>query len=131
MIMELIPEFVLKFLKFGVVGASGLILDFGITYIGKDKLGIPKYLASAIGFCTAASSNFLLNRWWTFSDNNPEVAAQFTRFFLIAIVGLAIHTAIVWFAHQKKGINFFVAKAVGVGVVVGWNFAMNFWWTFG
>ncbi|MFZ9504622.1 MAG: GtrA family protein [Cyclobacteriaceae bacterium] len=130
MTMEFTSELFWKLLKFGAVGASGLVLDFGLTYLGKEKLGISKYLANAIGFCTAASTNFLFNRWWTFSDTNPDITSQFTRFFLIALVGLAINTAIIWFAHQKKGMNFFVAKILAVGVVVIWNFVMNVTFTF-
>ena len=60
----------LKFLKFGIVGFSGVIVDFGITYFCKEKLRIQKFVSNAIGFCVAASSNYILNRLWTFQSTN-------------------------------------------------------------
>ena len=76
--------FLFKFLKFGVVGFSGVFVDFGITYLGKEKLSIPKYLANAIGFITAATTNYYLNRIWTFKSTNPEIMVEFGEFFLIS-----------------------------------------------
>ena len=35
---ESVPTLFFKFLKFGLVGFSGLLLDFGVTYIAKEKL---------------------------------------------------------------------------------------------
>jgi len=63
----------LKILKFGVVGISGIAVDFGITYLLKEKLGIQKYVSNSIGFISAASSNYYLNRIWTFKSQNPEI----------------------------------------------------------
>ena len=48
--------FILKFLKFGVVGFSGVFVDFGITWLCKEKIRLNKYLSNAIGFICAATS---------------------------------------------------------------------------
>ena len=62
---------IFKFLKFGIVGLSGLIVDFSITILLKEKLKIHRYISNSAGFTIAASSNYLLNRIWTFESNNP------------------------------------------------------------
>ena len=62
--MEL-KTLILKFGKFGIVGASGAVIDFGLTALCKGILGIPELLANAIGFTIAATSNYFLNRTWT------------------------------------------------------------------
>ena len=36
-------ELILKFLKFGIVGASGVIVDFACTYLWKEIFKIQKY----------------------------------------------------------------------------------------
>ena len=69
-----------KFIRFGVVGFSGLFVDFGFTWLSKEKLKIQKYIANAIGFTFAATSNYYLNRVWTFKSINPEVALEFSNF---------------------------------------------------
>ena len=76
MLFILTRELFNKFIKFGVVGASGVIVDFGFTFLGKEIIKIPKYVANAIGFTIAASTNYLLNRIWTFHSQNPEIAVE-------------------------------------------------------
>ena len=119
-----------KFLKFGVVGFSGLFVDFGITYLAKEKLNIPKYIANAIGFILAATSNYFLNRVWTFQSNNPDVVVEFTEFFIISVIGLGLNTLLLWFLVSKFKINFYVAKVFAIGLVTVWNFLANAFITF-
>jgi len=119
-----------KFLKFGVVGFSGLFVDFGITFLTKEKLGIPKYVANAIGFITAATSNYFLNRVWTFQSHNPEVMVEFTEFFVISLIGLGLNTLLLWFLVSKFKINFYVAKIFAIALVTLWNFLANAFITF-
>lgn len=123
-------SFFLKFLKFGVVGFSGVFVDFSITYLTKEKLHIPKYIANAIGFSTAATTNYFFNRIWTFKSNNPEVMIEFTEFFAISMIGLAINTLILWLLVSKFKMNFYVAKIFAIAVVTVWNFFANAFITF-
>jgi putative flippase GtrA len=51
-----------KLLKFGIVGCSGMIIDFGMTYLCKEILKINKFISNGIGFILAATSNYFLNR---------------------------------------------------------------------
>ena len=62
---------ILKFLKFIIVGFTGMVVDFSITILLKEKLKIHRYIANSAGFVLAASSNYLFNRLWTFERNNP------------------------------------------------------------
>lgn len=125
-----VPALIIKFLKFAAVGASGVIVDFSITYFAKEKLGIQKYVANALGFSIAATTNFFLNRNWTFENHDPQITEQFIKFFLIAVVGLGLNTIMIWFAHQRKGYNFYLAKGIAIALVMFWNFIANFLFTF-
>ena len=55
--------FLIKLLKFGIVGFAGLIVDFTVTYICKEKLKIHKYVSSSLGFTIATATNYRLNRF--------------------------------------------------------------------
>ena len=79
-----------QFIKFCVVGGSGVFIDFGITYLCKEWLRLNKYLANSLGFLCASTSNYVLNRIWTFHNENPDIAGQYLRFLGIAAVGLVI-----------------------------------------
>ncbi|MFH1296424.1 MAG: GtrA family protein [Bacteroidota bacterium] len=126
----LTTSFLLKFVKFGIVGFSGVIVDFSITFVCKEYLRIQKYLANAIGFTIAATTNYLLNRVWTFESHNPNIMLEFTRFFVIALIGLGINSAIVWAMSGKLRVNFYLSKLVATIVVTLWNFLINAYYTF-
>lgn len=122
--------FLFKFLKFGIVGFSGIFVDFGVTYACKEWLKIQKYIANSIGFTVAATSNYFLNRVWTFKSQNPEVVKEFSEFFVISLVGLGLANLIVFLIHGKLKLNFYLSKLFAIGVVMLWNFFANYYITF-
>ena len=121
---------IFKLLKFIIVGFSGLFIDFGLTFICKEKLSLNKYLSNSIGFLLAASSNYFLNRIWTFGSKNPEIIVEFSSFFFVSIIGLLINNSILWLIHNKMGINFYLAKFGAILITTLWNFFANYFFTF-
>lgn len=69
-----------QFIKFCVVGGSGVFVDFGVTYLCKEWLRLNKYLANSLGFLCASTSNYVLNRIWTFHNENPDIAGAIPPF---------------------------------------------------
>ena len=122
--------FLLKFIKFCLVGFSGVFVDFGITYFLKEVMKVQKYIANATGFITAATTNYILNRIWTFESHNPEVFLEFTRFFIIALIGLGINSFIIWLMNGRFKVNFYLSKLMATIIVTGWNFLINAYFTF-
>ena len=122
--------FFLKFIKFCVVGFSGMILDFGVTWILKEKFRINKYIANSTGFVLAATSNYMLDRFWTFHSENRQIATEYMSFMIISLAGLAINNSVIFLLHDKLKLNFYIAKVFAVGVVTFWNFVMNYLFTF-
>ncbi|MCX6233053.1 MAG: GtrA family protein [Bacteroidetes bacterium] len=123
-------ELIFKFLKFGIVGASGVLVDFGFTYLCKEILKIQKYIANAIGFTLAASSNYILNRIWTFHSQNPEIAIEYSKFLFISLIGLGINTLILWTLVSKFNKQFYISKLFAIAIVTVWNFFINMIFTF-
>ena len=62
---------VIQFIKFAIVGASGTLVNLGLTYLFAVILNWNDYLSTAIGFIASVLSNFILNDIWTF---NPRFA---------------------------------------------------------
>lgn len=123
-------EFVLKFLKFGVVGFSGVFVNFGVTWLFKEIFKLNKYVSNILGFVVAATTNYLLNRWWTFQSNNPEVGVEYAKYFLISIIGLGIDTLTVYLLNGKLKWNFYLSKVFAIGAATLWNFFGNLLFTF-
>ena len=120
----------LQFIKFCVVGGTGVVVDFGITFLFKEKLKLNKYIANSLGFMAAASTNYLLNRWWTFRSHDPEVAQQYVQFVGISAIGLILNNIIIYLLNDKARLNFYLSKLIAIGLVTLWNFLMNYYFTF-
>ena len=120
----------LQFIKFCVVGGTGVVVDFGITFLFKEKLKLTKYIANSLGFMAAASTNYLLNRWWTFRSHDPEVAQQYVQIVGISAIGLILNNIIIYLLNDKARLNFYLSKLIAIGLVTLWNFFMNYYFTF-
>ncbi len=120
----------LQFIKFCVVGGTGVVVDFGITFLFKEKMKLNKYIANSLGFMAAASTNYLLNRWWTFRSHDPEVAQQYVQFVGISAIGLILNNIIIYLLNDKARLNFYLSKLIAIGLVTLWNFFMNYYFTF-
>ena len=116
--------------KYGLVGLSGMAIDFTITWLCKEKLGINKYLSNAVGFCFAVTSNFIFNRQWTFESHTQEYTGQFARFILVALTGLLINNLLLYLFVKKFNLNFYVLKLTVIGCVFLWNYLLNLLFTF-
>jgi putative flippase GtrA len=117
---------IVRFLRFGIVGISGMVIDFGVTSFIKEVLKGKRYLANSIGFTLAATSNFILNRFWTFNNTSPEVIVQFFQFFIVSVLGLLLNNLIVYFfADYRFKLNFYISKGIATLLVFFWNFLMN------
>lgn len=123
-------EILEKLIKFGVVGGSGLVVDFGLTFFFKERVGINKYIANALGFTLAATTNFYFNKRWTFEDTSRDVLDQYSLFFAIALVGLGLNQLVLYALHHYVKTHFYVAKLIATALVVFWNFTMNYLITF-
>ena len=121
---------IIKFIKFLAVGLSGMIIDFSITFICKEKLKLNKYVSNSLGFSIAAVSNFLLNRNYTFKSNSPEISTEFYWFMGISMISLFIYNSIVWIGINKMKINFYISKMIAIFFITFWNFFAHLLITF-
>jgi len=79
-----------QFLRFGVVGTAGFLVDSAVL-LSLMALGLGPYGGRAVSYLAAASTTFALNRAWTFRDAGRDrpVASQWGRFVLLNLVGFA------------------------------------------
>ena len=122
--------YLLKFLKFGAVGFSGVFVNFGVTWFFKEVCKLNKYISNILGFIAAATTNYLLNRWWTFQSTNPQVGTEYAKYFLVSVIGLGIDTLTVYLLNGKLKWNFYLSKVFAIGAATLWNFFGNLLFTF-
>jgi putative flippase GtrA len=132
--MELRP-LILKFLKFGIVGASGMVVHFVVLYLCKEIIGLNPFVANTIGFIIAATTNYILNRIWTFRSKEKQVAVEYLKFILVSVIGLGVNNGTLWLTgHLLPSWNddwrFYILWIFAVGVTTLWNFFGNMLFTF-
>ena len=132
--MELKP-LILKFIKFGVVGASGMVVHGGVLYLMKEVVGLNPFVANSIGFITAATTNYILNRIWTFRSHEKQVGVEYLKFILVSVIGLGINNGTLWLAGRAlpswtDDWRFYILWVIAVGVTTLWNFFGNMLFTF-
>ncbi len=119
-----------KFIKFCVVGCSGMVVDFGVTWLCKEKFKWNKYISNSLGFILAATNNYLWNRLWTFQSANSNIPVEYGKFLTISVIGLGINNLVLYLLHEKLHLNFYLSKLFAIAVVTLWNFTMNYLFTF-
>jgi putative flippase GtrA len=79
---------------FAAIGLLGYVVDAGITYMCAKYLGLSPELARPPGFIVATVVNFLLNRAITFRRAGAPLVRSFTRYWLVALAGLAVNYSV-------------------------------------
>jgi putative flippase GtrA len=80
--------------SFAAIGLFGYLVDSGITYVCAKYLGLTPELARPPGFIVATVVNFLLNRAITFRNAQAPLVRSFTRYWLVALAGLAVNYSV-------------------------------------
>jgi len=120
------------FLKFLVVGASGVVVNLVLFTILMNA-GISKFLASPIAIEVSIITNFLLNNYWTFSKRamNDKIHIRGLKFNIISFAALVVSytTFLLLSAFDPRGIPQ-VHQAVGIVPATLVNYFLNSYWTF-
>jgi dolichol-phosphate mannosyltransferase len=95
-------------LKFGLVGATGTIIDFLFYKIFINYYGLPPATAKALSTSIAIVNNFVLNDIWTFRGrkNSDNYFRKFGTFVAVSSIGLGIAVLIVKVLHEIFGDGF-------------------------
>lgn len=131
-----------RFIKFGIVGAIGSVIDFGVLnaliFLAGWISPQGKIVANLISTSMAIVSNFVWNRLWTFPESRQRNRTiQLVQFTIVNLIGLAINTGIFFVADHylyelyfPTNIAIQLAKATAIGIVLFWNFGANRLWTY-
>jgi dolichol-phosphate mannosyltransferase len=118
-----------QLLKFGLVGASGYLLNLAVFALLVELAGI-HHVPGAVGsFCVAVSSNFYWNRHWTFRASDGHAGFQAARFFTVSIGALAVNLVILELL-VSGGLDELPSQAIAVAAAMPVNFIGNKLWTF-
>jgi putative flippase GtrA len=119
----------MQFLQFGLVGASGYVVNLAVFAVLNGPLSIHYIAAAIIAFCVAVLNNFWWNRHWTFDAKHGHAGFQAARFFTVSVVALVVQLVILK-VLVGGGMGEFKAQAISVAIAMPVNFIGNKLWTF-
>ena len=129
-----------RFIKFGIVGASGVVVNLSVLSVGQESLfneigaqTLRLNLSLALAIFIATISNFTWNRRWTWHDRKAlrsvPIVVQFGQYALACWVGIVIQFGLTnLFALF---LHYLAANLIAVVIASLFNFVANDFWTFG
>ncbi|MEH2250363.1 glycosyltransferase [Nostoc sp.] len=120
-----------RFLRFGLVGFSGVFVDLTVFYLLRTVIHLGLTRSTILSAGVAIINNFLWNDLWTFSDisqrqRDPHQRfKRFLKFSAICLAGVILQALIINFLYNVLGINQYLAKLIAIAVATIWNFWIN------
>jgi len=122
-----------RFARFATVGLSGVVVDMSMLYLLSDSraLGWGLTRSKIVAAELAIINNFVWNDYWTFRDlavRQPGLRARLRRFLkfnLVCLSGLVLNVILLNVQFNLLEMNRYLANAVAIALVMGWNFWLN------
>jgi dolichol-phosphate mannosyltransferase len=133
--------FLSKASRFYTVAASGLLINYlisfllagNVAYSVKSLSNLWYLQATLIGIIISITSNFFLNKIWTFEDRDFSVVKtlrQYCSFAGISAVGATIQLLLLYLLVAEYGLQYRVSLILAIAVASISNFLLNKKWTF-
>jgi dolichol-phosphate mannosyltransferase len=122
-----------RFIRFGLVGLSGVFVDMALLYLLSDPttLGWPLTRSKIIAAEFAIMNNFLWNDSWTFADVASEQQGwrqrckRFLKFNIVCLAGVVLNVLVLNLVFNFLIPNRYVANLIAIAVATIWNFWAN------
>jgi dolichol-phosphate mannosyltransferase len=127
-------QFLSKAAKFLAIGASGLFINYFASFmLSNGTLSSIWYLkATLVGIILSLTSNFFLNKVWTFNDRDfspRHTFKQYAMFVATCSLGIALQLVLVY-GLMQTGTEYQVSLILAVVLASISNFLLTKKWTF-
>lgn len=127
--LDLLP--VGRFLRFGLVGLTGVVVDLAVFYVLRERWQLGLTRSAMLSAEVAILNNFYWNDRWTFFDLSRHQKGwrkrlkRLLKFNIVCLAGLILNVLIVNILFNLLGVNDYLAKLVAIALVTVWNFSIN------
>lgn len=127
-------SFFSKAARFYSIGALGLGVNYLVSLLFSGVIVNLWYLhATIIGIVVSMTSNFVLNKIWTFEDADfglRHTLVQYGKFIGFSSLGALAQLGIVYLLVDQYGMTYPLALLIAVSCAAFSNFILNKKWTF-
>jgi putative flippase GtrA/4-amino-4-deoxy-L-arabinose transferase-like glycosyltransferase len=129
-----------RFVKFGTVGGSGVLINLGVLYLGQEYLftaiespSMRLNVSLCLAILCATGNNFTWNRLWTWEDrkhkNDKPLLLQFGQYTLACLLGILLQMAFT--KMLAAHVHYLLANFIAIAAAGIFNYLVNDAWTFG
>lgn len=113
-----------KFIKYCIIGASGVLLDFFIFYLLNKKLSLHYQFANIISVSCGITNNFLLNVFFNFKTKN-KLLIRFIIFYAVGVIGILISALLLYIFVDRLFFDVITTKIIILGIVTVVQYTLN------
>jgi dolichol-phosphate mannosyltransferase len=120
-----------RFIRFGLVGLSGLVVDMGMLHFTYGGLGLGLTRSAILAGELAILNNFLWNDVWTFRDFSQQQRGmgqrikRLMKFNIVCLMGLILKILLLNVLFNGLHLNAYAANFLAIAAVTLWNFWIN------
>ena len=122
-------HFLSKAAKFFTVGASGVGVNYLVSMIFTSGLTDFWYVhANIFGIVASISTNFILNKVWTFEDRDfsrKRLLEQYGKFSLFSSLGAIVQVGTVYWLVDSYNTEYSIALLSAISIAAFGNFLLN------
>ena len=112
-----------QIVKFGVVGGSAFLIDYGVMIALTELVGIHYLISSGISFAVSVIYNYVLSVRWVFEvDKAKDKRKEFILFTALSIIGLGLNQVLMWGFVAGLHVFYMLAKIIVTAIVMVYNF---------
>ena len=127
-------KFLSKAARFYTVGASGFVVNYLVSLLFAGGISDMWYLhATVIGIIASITTNFILNKTWTFEDRDfriKKTVSQYGKFAMFSSIGALVQLGMVYFLVDSAELAYPLALILAVMTAAFGNFIFNKKYTF-
>jgi putative flippase GtrA len=128
-----------RFIKFGIVGASGAAVNVFVLWLCQEYLlrgivweGLRINLSLVLAIVLSTTNNYCWNRWWTWRDRKEQTNRgfwlQMAAYFSVCWAAIALQILLTNLLRQ--GMHYLPANLAAIAMAAVVNFMANDAWTF-
>lgn len=127
-----------RFLKFAVVGGSGVFVNLGILWfctsvvLGGQASDTAVRVSEGVAILVSILTNFLLNNFWTWGDRREHMPfwSRLGKYYVAASVAAVLNYGLFELFWAGLSLPKLLANAAAIGFAMVLNYALQSRWTF-
>lgn len=127
------PEIIVQFIKFGIVGFSNTIISYAI-YSVLVYVNVNYLVASIVAFVISVLNSFIWNNKYVFKKETNQkrniVHSLVKTYISYAFTGLILQNVLLFIFIENMKVSKYLAPVFGLIITIPLNFIFNRLWAF-